>query len=573
MASKDNITTPAWLSQVDREEARRQRGLDLAAANRVKKTSTGYRVRSSSQNKYYTIDEAANRCTCQDFAERQRPCKHVFAVRAHLAVGTSDAPVTPAAGTHPPARKKPGRPRKSPPIEQGQLDFLDRQPLLADLAGKPAPRRDLLARLPTSNSGPEPDDFGPAATSIPAPPKPPAPASGTIANDRPEKFTLDTPVQRGEPSVFQFPVLDTPVFINDRAGVPVIANSNAGLTSEVPILPTVRPVGNVGPKLSSRNYANYNLALETQKDGFLKLLSELCDGIEETPQGMGRPKMPLADMVFAATYKVFTGFSLRRFNSDLKQACNMGYVSKKPKFNTLSEYFASPDLTPILMDLITASALALKGMDNFTLPDSSGFSTDNWVRWYAKKHEGARDTKEWVKVHLTCGNITKIVTAVVVTGWEGTGTGDSGYFVPLLERTRQYFDVEAVAADKAYLSAPNLDYAMSAGITPFIPFKTSTRIPTDKDGSAWAMMYHYFRFHEAEFLEYYHQRSAVETAFDMIKRKFGGSLRSRNPVAQVNEVLCKVLCHNIAEVHKASVMLGFDPVMDAKLPKPRTLGR
>ena len=454
-------------------------------------------------------------------------------------------------------------------MEQGQLDFFDHQPL-ADLAGKPAPRRD-LARLPTGNTDTEPEDFGPAATPAPVPPQSPAPVSGMTVDDRPEKFTLDTPARRVESRIFQFPVLDTSVFINDRAGVPVIANPNAGLTSEVPIQPTVRPAGNVGPRLNSRNYANYNRALQTQKAGFLRMLFELCAGIEEEPQHMGRPRLPMADTIFIAAHKVFTQFSLRRYGTDLNEAHKMGYILMKPQFNTISEGMCRVDLTPVLMDLITASALPLAGMDNMTLPDSSGFSTDNWVRWYAKKHEGARDTKEWVKVHLTCGNITKIVTAVVVTGWEGAGTGDSGHFVSLIDRTLQYFDVEAVAADKAYSSAPNLHYAMLAGLETYIPFKTNTRIPTDKDESAWAMMYHYFRFNQAEFLEHYHQRSAVETAFDMIKRKFGGSLRSRNPVAQVNEVLCKVLCHNISEVHKASVMLGFDPVMDAKLPKPRTL--
>ena len=91
MVQQDNNNTPAWLSQVDREDARRQRGLDLAAANRVKKTATGYRIRASSQNKYYKIDRMGSRCSCQDFAERQRPCKHIFAVKAHIAVGISES--------------------------------------------------------------------------------------------------------------------------------------------------------------------------------------------------------------------------------------------------------------------------------------------------------------------------------------------------------------------------------------------------------------------------------------------------------------------------------------------------
>jgi hypothetical protein len=31
----------------------------------------------------------------------------------------------------------------------------------------------------------------------------------------------------------------------------------------------------------------------------------------------------------------------------------------------------------------------------------------------------------------------------------------------------------------------------------------------------------------------------------MIKAKFGEVVRAKTPVAQVNEVLCKVLCHNL----------------------------
>lgn len=40
---------------------------------------------------------------------------------------------------------------------------------------------------------------------------------------------------------------------------------------------------------------------------------------------------------------------------------------------------------------------------------------------------------------------------------------------------------------------------------------------------------------------YYHKRSNVETAFLLIKRKFGDSLRSKSDTGQTNEVLCKVI--------------------------------
>jgi len=45
----------------------------------------------------------------------------------------------------------------------------------------------------------------------------------------------------------------------------------------------------------------------------------------------------------------------------------------------------------------------------------------------------------------------------------------------------------------------------------------------------------------------------------MIKAKFGGSVRSKSAVAQVNEVLCKVLCHNICVLIQSIYELGLEP--------------
>ena len=50
----------------------------------------------------------------------------------------------------------------------------------------------------------------------------------------------------------------------------------------------------------------------------------------------------------------------------------------------------------------------------------------------------------------------------------------------------------------------------------------------------------------------------------MIKGKFGGSVRSKSPIAQVNEVLCKVLCHNICVLIQSIYELGIEPTFWAK---------
>ena len=45
----------------------------------------------------------------------------------------------------------------------------------------------------------------------------------------------------------------------------------------------------------------------------------------------------------------------------------------------------------------------------------------------------------------------------------------------------------------------------------------------------------------------------------MIKRKFGDSVRSKTDVAMRNEVLCKILCHNICCLISAMFELGITP--------------
>ncbi len=45
----------------------------------------------------------------------------------------------------------------------------------------------------------------------------------------------------------------------------------------------------------------------------------------------------------------------------------------------------------------------------------------------------------------------------------------------------------------------------------------------------------------------------------MVKAKFGEKVRSKAPVAQVNEVLLKLLCHNVCVLIQVAYDLGVDP--------------
>jgi len=71
-------------------------------------------------------------------------------------------------------------------------------------------------------------------------------------------------------------------------------------------------------------------------------------------------------------------------------------------------------------------------------------------------------------------------------------------------------------------------------------------------------MLHYYLYRRDDFLGFYHRRSNVETTFHMIKAKFGTRIRSKTAVAATNEVLCKVLCHNLCVVVQSIYELGIE---------------
>ena len=76
-------------------------------------------------------------------------------------------------------------------------------------------------------------------------------------------------------------------------------------------------------------------------------------------------------------------------------------------------------------------------------------------------------------------------------------------------------------------------------------------------------MYHLFMHRREEYMEHYHKRSNIETAFSVIKGKFGSALRSKSDTGQINEALCNVLAHNICVLVQATHELGIEPVFFA----------
>ncbi len=305
----------------------------------------------------------------------------------------------------------------------------------------------------------------------------------------------------------------------------------------------------------TQNWTAYNAAQCAEKDMFLPMLKELCSTSPQPPQGRGRPRLPMSDTAFDAVHKVYSGSSARRFDGDVRDATSKGLTAQDAHFNSVLRYLRSPEMTPVLKELVTLSAMPLKAVETDFAVDATGFTTCNYVRWYDHKWGKEQVRRDWMKLHAMTGVRTNVVTSVEVTPHVGKGTGDVSNFIPLVQDTARNFELRDVSADKAYSSRSNLQAVADLGATPFIPFKnyrsdTSAiaELPEHQPlpwAPAWTRMYHMFAYQRDTFLARYHQRSNVETTFSMIKTKFGGSLRSKSATGQINEVLCKVIAHNL----------------------------
>ena len=64
---------------------------------------------------------------------------------------------------------------------------------------------------------------------------------------------------------------------------------------------------------------------------------------------------------------------------------------------------------------------------------------------------------------------------------------------------------------------------------------------------------------QEEFAQHYHARRNIESICNLIKSKFDDLIRSKDRFPQKNEMLLKVLCHDIVDLIPEMNELGIEP--------------
>jgi transposase len=306
-----------------------------------------------------------------------------------------------------------------------------------------------------------------------------------------------------------------------------------------------------------QDWPAYTAAQYAEKVRVQELLFDLCRNLTEPARTIcGRKPHTIRDSIFSMVFKVYSTYSARRFDSDLREAHARGFLSKPVPGLKVALFMENPDFAPILKLLVHQSSLPLRAVETSFAIDSSGFGSSRSETWIDEKYGTPRRKAVWVKAHVASGTKTNVVTAVRILDKD---SADSPQFAPLVKETAAGgFTIGEVSADKAYVSYENFEAVAGFGGEAFIAFKAGT---TAARGGQLEKMFHYFSFKRDEYLARYHKRSNVESTFSAIKRKFGGEVRSKTDAAMVNEVLCKLVAHNLCCLNQEEHELGIDPTL------------
>ena len=293
------------------------------------------------------------------------------------------------------------------------------------------------------------------------------------------------------------------------------------------------------------DWHNYNLSQTREKDIFIRLLNETCELIQEKEiKTKGRKPMKMKDLVFSIVMKQYLNMSSRRVNSDLRLFRECGFIEDEIHFNTLLRNMERTELRRVLKELVEISALPMQNIEQDFAIDATGFSVSRYVTYFDFKHKKDRRQKTWRKCHAVCGVKTNIITSVDIS--EGY-SHDSNYFESLVNNTARNFKIREFSADKGYLSKKAYNMIEDLGGQAYIPFKSNSVKRSHWGGASpnWKIMLNNFKNNNNEFMSHYHKRSNIESCFSMIKRRFGNNLLCKKEISQDNEILSKVLAHNL----------------------------
>lgn len=316
-----------------------------------------------------------------------------------------------------------------------------------------------------------------------------------------------------------------------------------------------RPTHKRTPKKRDWNLINEK---QSKQDIYVwDLISLAVDAldIKTTNNKTGRPKANKADQLKLAILKIYNQSSFRRQHSFNMLYHNAGYTTKILKRSTINKVFTEESFTKHLEDIYRNLSNFLIPYENSFAIDATGFSSRYNSRW-VKVRLDFQKHKLYRKLHIICGVCTGIISEVEVTQGEAS---DSPHLPKLVGNTAKRFDVRRVCADKGYLGRNNVQFIEDIKAKPFIMPKKNVIAASKGHYPAWNRMIHLWKEKPELFQKNYYLRERVECVFSQMKTTLFDGINSRSFLSQKNELVIRVICHNLSVIVESIFKFGIEP--------------
>ena len=255
--------------------------------------------------------------------------------------------------------------------------------------------------------------------------------------------------------------------------------------------------------------------------------------------------------------KTYLKMDYRTFNDWLifsREACIPIKLKRMPHFTTLQKFMQRFN-TALFDTLISAvfSQIAAANRPVDAAVDGSGFTSSYCSRYFVMRINRETSYRSFMKMSIAVDPKSKALLAVKCRKGPSHDTKD---FIPLLRKADRSVSqrIRNVIADKAYDSSRNFCFIEKElhadAIIPLRNYRSRT------------IGRHTIRRHRPldPNREIYGRRNIAETVFSVIKRKFGGDLRSRLTEVKKKEMKLKAFTYNLMILTKKKsyfLFVGF----------------
>ena len=291
----------------------------------------------------------------------------------------------------------------------------------------------------------------------------------------------------------------------------------------------------------------------------------LVDGLGlrwRVPGQNGHPGVPLRDVFLVALIRAFYNLTAGAAVERADELWKLGriHLTELPSYNTLLRVFAEPEHMAMLHRLLAGSALPLIGLEDTFAVDGTGFGSSVYDCHHTQKHgsDGAKRTPTprhaWLNATLVFGVRTLCVPAAQLTAKPGE--------CPLMpELVRRIIAnggrIADWCGDAAYTAWYNVVAVEEAGGHPYFDWPKNVTGKTRPE--TLGRLYRKFQDDQDLYWKHYGKRSLSESGINVIKTRFGHSLRSRTEHAQHAELMLRLVAHNVAQLIQAVEKFNVEP--------------